>query len=82
MKQKDILLLLVIAIVSGIISLVLSNMIFVTSEKRSQNVETIDAISSEFPKPNEKYFNKDSVNPSQSVQIGTSTNPNPFNGQQ
>lgn len=82
MKQKDILTLVVIAIVSGVISLVLSNFLFGSSEKRSQDVETIDAITADFSKPSEKYFNSQSVNPAQPVEIGTSTNPNPFTGQQ
>lgn len=82
MKQKDILTLVVIAVVSGIISLILSNFLFGSPEKRSQDVETIDAITADFSKPNEKYFNNQSVNPAQPVEIGTSTNPNPFAGQQ
>lgn len=81
MKQKDILLLVVVAIVSGVISLILSNMLFASPDKRSQEVEVVDGISSVFPKPNQKYFNSESVNPAQPVQIGTTTNPNPFTGQ-
>ncbi len=78
MKQKDILLIIVVAIVSGIFSLILSNFIFASPGKRSQEVEVIDKITSDFPKPSEKYFNPESVNPAKLVEIGTSTNPNPF----
>lgn len=81
MKQKDILTLVVVAIVSGILSLVLSNVLLSSPEKRSQKVETINAITAEFSKPDTKYFNSQSVNPAQPVEIGTSTNPNPFTGQ-
>ncbi len=82
MKQKDILTLVVVAVVSGILSLVVTKFLFNTPENRSQEVETINAITADFPKPNEKYFNAQSVNPAQPVEIGTSTNPNPFTGQQ
>lgn len=82
MKQKDILLLVVVAVISGVISLVLSNMLFSSPEKRSQEVEVTDAISADFPTPNKDYFNSNAVNPAQPVQIGESTNPNPFTGQQ
>jgi hypothetical protein len=81
MKQKDILLIVVVAIISGAISLIVSNMLFGTPEKRSQEVEVIDPISSQFPMPNKEYFNAQAENPAQSVEIGTSTNPNPFDGQ-
>lgn len=80
MKQKDLLILVVVAFVSAVFSLVLSNMFFATPENRSQQVEVIDAISSDFPKPSEKYFNSQSIDPAQPVQIGDNNNPNPFNG--
>jgi len=81
MKQKDILTLAVVAIISGILSLVLTKVVISTPEKRSQEVETINAITADFPKPDSKYFNSQSVDPAQPVEIGTSTNPNPFTGQ-
>jgi len=81
MKQKDLLVLIVVAFVSAIFSLVLSNMFFATPENRSQQVEVIDPITADFPKPNEKYFNSQSIDPAQPVQIGDNNNPNPFGGQ-
>lgn len=81
MKQKDILTLVAVAIFSGVLSLVLTKFVVNTPEKRSQEVETINAITADFPKPDSKYFNTQSVDPAQPVEIGTSTNPNPFTGQ-
>lgn len=81
MKQKDILTIAVVIIISGVVSFVLSGMFFSSSEQRSQEVEIIDEISSDFPKPSEEYFNAESVNPAQPVEIGNSTNSNPFAGQ-
>jgi hypothetical protein len=80
MKQKDILLIVVIAIVSGVISLFVSKLIFVTPANRQQNVETVPAISTTFTQPSTKYFNSQSVDPTQLIQIGDSSNSTPFNG--
>lgn len=79
MKQKDIALILVIAIVSGFVSFFASGKIFVTPENRQQQVEKVDAISSEFTLPSSKYFNNQSVNPAQTIEVGENNNQNPFN---
>lgn len=79
MKQKDIVLIVVIAIVAGVISLVVSSLIFVTPANRHQNVEVVQPISTNFPALDSKYFNPSAIDPSQTIKIGTSTNPAPFN---
>jgi hypothetical protein len=79
MKQKDFALILVIVFFSGIISFFISGKIFVTPSNRQQKVQTVDAIDSSFQKPSEKYFNKDSFDPAQLLQIGENNNTNPFN---
>jgi type II secretory pathway pseudopilin PulG len=80
MKQKDIALIIVIVIVSGIASLILSRLIFAPSKDREQQVEVVDVITADFPTPDSKYFNANSVDPTQLIQIGDTNNPNPFNG--
>ena len=80
MKQKDIALIIVIVFVSAIASLLISSKLFVTSGNRQQKVETVDVISSEFQTPNARYFNTDSIDPAQLVQIGNNNNTNPFSG--
>jgi len=80
MKQKDIALIIVIAFVSAIASLLISSKLFVTPGNRQQKVETVDVISSEFQTPNARYFNTDSIDPAQLVQIGNNNNTNPFSG--
>lgn len=82
MKQKDIALIIVIVAFSGIISLLISGKIFVTPSNRQQQVQTVDIIDSNFEKPSDKYFNKDSIDPAQLVQIGDNNNQNPFNSKQ
>lgn len=78
MKQKDILLIVVICIVAGIISFVLSGMLFVTPTNRQQKVEKAPVITAQFSTPDNHYFNASSVNPTQNIQIGGSSNPAPF----
>jgi hypothetical protein len=79
MKQKDWALVLVMAFVGGVFALFISNFLFASPKNRQQKAEIVDAISASFPQPPSQYFNKDSVNPTQPVRIGNSTNPNPFN---
>lgn len=48
MKQKDLGIIIAVAILSAIVSFLLSNKLFVTPENRQQKVEVVDAIVSEF----------------------------------
>jgi len=80
MKQKDIAMIIVVVFVSGVVSFFVSNMLFASPKNRQQKVEVVNVITSDFPTPDSKYFNKDSVNPTELIQIGNSNNPNPFNG--
>lgn len=80
MKQKDIALIIIVIFISGVTSFFISNALFASPENRQQKVEVVEAISATFPTPNSKYFNSQSVNPTELIQIGNSTNPNPFNG--
>jgi hypothetical protein len=81
MKQKDIALFIVIAFVSAVISLIVSNQIISTPTNREQKVEVIDPITADFPTPDSKYFNTNALDPTQLIQIGDNTNPQPFKGQ-
>ncbi len=80
MKQKDIALIVVIAIVSGVISFIVSGKIFVTPENRAQEVEVVDVIGVEFQQPDKRYFNTQSIDPAESVQLSENDNQTPFNG--
>lgn len=79
MKQKDIALIVVVVIVSGVFSVVLSSFLIGSPSKQKQMVEVVEPISSEFNSPNSKYFNERSINPTQTITIGDNTNPQPFN---
>ena len=80
MKQKDILLVVVVIIVSAVMSVVLSNMLISSPKNRQQKVEVVGPISPDFAQPDQKYFNSNSVDPTQLIQIGGNSNTQPFNG--
>lgn len=79
MKKKDIGLIAVVVIISGVISLVLSNILIGSPKSKPQEVEVVEAITEEFGTPDTKYFNATSKNFTQTITIGDNPNPQPFN---
>jgi type II secretory pathway pseudopilin PulG len=78
MKQKDILLIVVVAVISAIASYFLSNIFFASPKNRQQQVEVVQSISPEFTQPDERYFNKNAFDPTQPITIGNNANADPF----
>lgn len=78
MKKNDILLIVVIAIVAGVFSLVISNMLFSTGGKKQLTAQKVEKIDSSFQTPDTRYFNSDGINPTQLIQIGDNVNTQPF----
>jgi hypothetical protein len=78
MKRKDTLVIVVIAIFAGIISLTISKIFFTSSKERNLTAETVQPITAEFQKPDEAVFNDKAINPTKLIQIGDSTNQQPF----
>jgi hypothetical protein len=78
MKQKDIAMIVVVAIVSAVVALVLSNILFGPSRSQ-QKAEVVDPITAAFPAPDQRYFNANSVDPTQTITIGNQSNQTPFN---
>jgi hypothetical protein len=81
MKQKDIALIAVVVVISAVLSLVVSHFVFSKPAARQQTAEVVDIITSDFPTPSTKYFNSNSIDPTQLIQIGNNANPDPFKGQ-
>ena len=77
MKQKDLSIIFAVAFLSTIVSFLISSKIFVTPENRQQKVEVVDVIND----PSSRYFNAESINPTQISQL-SSTNQTPFNASQ
>jgi flagellar basal body-associated protein FliL len=81
MKSKDIFVIVLIGIFSAVVSVVISNT-FISSEKsRNETAEVIPVISSELQRPPEQYFNSNSINPTQIIQIGGEASTQPFGNQ-
>ncbi|MDZ7786544.1 MAG: hypothetical protein U5L95_05550 [Candidatus Saccharibacteria bacterium] len=78
MKKNDIALILVIVIVAGIFSFILANFVIAPSSERQAEVENVAPITSEFQRPDEKFFNEKSNNPTQEIRISEGGNEDPF----
>ncbi|HUD06188.1 MAG TPA: hypothetical protein VMR18_04725 [Candidatus Saccharimonadales bacterium] len=79
MKQKDLAIIILVVAISGIISYVVSNKIISTPADRQLNVQVAPAINTNFTKPNATYFNSQSIDLTQLIQIGNNSNQTPFN---
>lgn len=81
MKQKDWTLIIIVAVVAGIFSLILSNLLISSPKNRQQKVEIVDAITDQFDEPSKKYFNEQAVDPTSLIRISDNANPKPFGSQ-
>jgi hypothetical protein len=84
MKQKDLVLIGGVAFIAVILSFIVSGAIFGSPKKNPVKVPVVTPISSKFPLPQtddnyKAFFNKDSLNPTQLIQIGGNGNTVPFN---
>lgn len=80
MKSKDIALIGGIILVSAVLSYFISNAIFVPPKNRQQQVEVVQAITSDFSTPDTRYFNSSAFDPAKPITVGQNNNTNPFNG--
>ncbi|HUD07069.1 MAG TPA: hypothetical protein VMR34_04230 [Candidatus Saccharimonadales bacterium] len=79
MKQKDILTIIAVVVISAIFSTVIAGKIIAPPKNRSKQIDVVSPISSAFSTPSSKYFNSQSIDPTQLIQIGTGGNqPSPF----
>lgn len=78
MKQKDLALIGIVAIVSIFVATFASNFLIGSGGGKEQQAEVVDAISATFKTPDQRYFKEDSVDPTQIIRIGESANPTPF----
>ena len=78
MKQKDIALLILIAAISGVVSFVLSQYLFLTPQNTQQSVAIVDKITTDFATPSPTVFNATAIDPSKTIQVGSGSNTNPF----
>lgn len=79
MKQKDILLIAVVVIVSGAVAFFISSWLFKVPKTQETKVEVVEPISADFVQPDSRYFNASSIDPTKNITIGDTQNPAPFN---
>lgn len=75
MKQKDIAVLALVIVASGILSLIVSHYIFDKPASRQQQVIQVGVITATFTQPSTVYFNSSSIDPTQTVTVQLNTSP-------
>jgi hypothetical protein len=80
MKQKDITLIIMIVLISGVLSFIVSNYVFVTPKDRQTQVEIVPTITSQFSQPDNRFYNSTSFDPTRIIVIGNNSNKDPFAG--
>jgi hypothetical protein len=78
MKQKDMAMIIVVAAISVVFSIILSNVVLSGVSAKEQQAETVEPISAAFQQPDTRYFNANSIDPTQIIKIGDGSNQSPF----
>lgn len=78
MKQKDIVLIIVVVFFAGIVSVVVSKLFFTSGANRSLEAEVVQPISADFQPPDKQVFNDKAINPTELIRIGDNNNKKPF----
>lgn len=78
MQRKDMMVIVVVVIFAGIFSLLVSKFFFTSGKQQNLTAEVVQPISSEFQQPDKSVFNDRAINPTKLIQIGDTTNPQPF----
>jgi FlaG/FlaF family flagellin (archaellin) len=77
MNQKDLGTIAVVVVVSAILSVVVTGKVFTSSASQRQ-VEIVQPISTNFPTVDKAYFNNQTYDPTQVIQIQQNNNTQPF----
>lgn len=81
MKQKDLVVIIVVVFVSAIFAYLMSNIFISPAKNRTTKVEVVGKITPEFPEPDKRFFNENSIDPTKLIQIQPNTTTNPFQQQ-
>ena len=81
MKSKDKMTIVAVVIFSAIVSIVLSNILMNKEKNKNQSIEIVTPISAELQRPPAEYYNANSINPTQTIQIGGNNTSQPFGSQ-
>ena len=69
MQQRDYVLIGATAIFSAVMSFIISGVLITPAGERTQEAEVVESISDQFVDAPDQYFNSNSVNPTQLIQI-------------
>jgi hypothetical protein len=78
MRKNDIALLLLIVSITLVASFFIVKALFGEPQKQATKVEKVEEISSSIVQPSKSVFNKDAINPTVVIQIGSPANQTPF----
>ena len=78
MKQKDIVIIIIVAGVSALVSLFLARTILSSESAYNLTAPTVSSVTSEFTQFNPKYVYPGAKNLTKDITIGGNTNTNPF----
>jgi len=78
MKKNDIALLVLIASITLVISFFLVKALFGTPTSDQTKAEVVEPISAKIDEPSPLIFNKNAINPTVVIQIGSPSNKPPF----
>lgn len=84
MKRKDLITIIFVAVLAGIISLMVSNMLFGSGSREKATAPAVEKIEPAFPdivndSAYNSFLNTRALDPTQPVQIGNNQNTAPFN---
>ncbi|HET9412271.1 MAG TPA: hypothetical protein VFO38_05550 [Candidatus Saccharimonadales bacterium] len=79
MKRNDIALLVLIVSLTLVVSFLAVKAVFGEPEKQAVKVEKIEPISGQITQPTGSIFNRNAINPTIVIQIGSPANQQPFN---
>lgn len=71
MKRTDIAMIIFIASISMLVSYFVATTVLGDTQNEAVTVKTVDAITDQVDAPDERIFNKDAVNPTVEVYIGS-----------
>lgn len=78
MKKQDITLIVIVVIFSSVFSFVIASLTITAPRNRQVPVEVVYPITNDFPAEDKRYFNENSINPTQNITIGNGANANPL----
>ncbi len=78
MKSNDIAMLILIVSISVVLSYFVGTSVFNGDNFRQKEVEVVQAVSPDFPEIDENVFNTDSINLTETINIGDTSSNKPF----